>query len=389
MPDNKNQHYVPRCHLKPFTLDRAGLAINMFNHHRGIIRENVPVSGQCAKSYFYGEDLVVERHLQTLEGRYAKTIRSIENGEAIVQDDFDFLRNFILLQWCRTDGALRRRREVVQAMDDLSRRGREGVLRETPDMTQLAHVLGSLRIWSEAGETISDLRVSIIRNRSRVDFVTSDDPAVLTNRVFIQRMRDPNFGLSNVGTMFFMPLGPRFAAVCYDHHAYAPVGREGIFLNIDRDQDAKALNELQFLNALSNIYFAGPIGNGTRVQADFAAVAERRPVERFRFWQGISEGVEGEFEVYRRVGPDEVIPPYATTIQAFSPLYPEPAHWVTNLRMRKDIIGWVIPGAVGGPVRRRPTGRVDDARLIRVGIGPLRGRTGQLPDRMYHLLGQD
>ena len=31
MPSNKNQHFVLRCHLKPFTLNGEGVAINIFN----------------------------------------------------------------------------------------------------------------------------------------------------------------------------------------------------------------------------------------------------------------------------------------------------------------------------------------------------------------------
>jgi hypothetical protein len=43
MPSHKNQHFVPRCHLAPFTIGCAGAAINVFNVRlqKGI--SNVPV----------------------------------------------------------------------------------------------------------------------------------------------------------------------------------------------------------------------------------------------------------------------------------------------------------------------------------------------------------
>lgn len=34
MASNKNQHFVPRCHLRPFTRDTEGKVINLFNLDR-------------------------------------------------------------------------------------------------------------------------------------------------------------------------------------------------------------------------------------------------------------------------------------------------------------------------------------------------------------------
>ncbi len=274
----------------------------------------------------------------------------------------------------------------MQAMDDMAHRGLEHLRRDALDMSQMALITGSLRVWSSAGEDVEDLRVLILRNRSRVDFVTSDDPAVATNRVFLQRMRDPNFGLVNVGTMLILPLGPRLAAVCYDHDSYAPIGRAGSYLNVVRDQDAAALNELQYLNSLSNIYFAGPVGNSEQVRGAFANVAHRRPPERFRMWQGISEGIEGEFERFRKIAEGDVVDPMTTRIQSFSPIYPSPLHWMSILPMRAGLCGWIRPGSVGGPLRLSRARRHRGMRLVGIGHRSMPHRGGELPDLMYHHL---
>lgn len=388
MPDNKNQHYVPRCHFKPFSLDREGAALSLFNHARDMIRIGVPVSGQCSKSYFYGKDLVIEKQLQQMEGLYGRTVQAIEEGRGPTDDDLEFLRSFALLQWCRTDGALRRRREALAAMGEMARRGVEHLRMEEPDLSQLSLILGSLKIWTRSLADIEDLHVLILRNRSRIDFVTSDDPAVVTNRVFLQRMQDTNFGLANIGAMLMMPLGPRHAVACYDHEAYAPIGRIGKFLNVERDQDARAFNELQFLNSISNIYFAGPFEKGESVREAFRQVADRRPETRFRTWQGISEGIEGEFECFRQIKEGETFDPYVTRIQQFSPLYPAPAHWMSSFTMRKDLHGWMRPGAVGGPLRASRAKRMVGLRRVKITYGMLPNR-GELPERMYHALSKE
>lgn len=64
MASNKNQHFVPRCYLRPFTLDGNGLSINIFNIDRSRAIKNAPVKNQCSGDYFYGKDQKLERALQ-------------------------------------------------------------------------------------------------------------------------------------------------------------------------------------------------------------------------------------------------------------------------------------------------------------------------------------
>ncbi len=389
MPDNKSQHYVPRCHLKPFSANREGVAINLFNHGRHIIRENVPINGQCAKSYFYGEDLVIENLLQKLEGQYASTVRLIERDEQFSDSDAGFLRSFAFLQWYRTDAALRRRRESMIMMEKMARRGLEHLCVESPDLSQRAMVSGSLKIWTATQNDLGDLRVLILRNRSGVDFITSDDPAAITNRVFLQRMQDNNFGIANIGLMLLMPLGPRYALICYDHDCYVPVGRTGRYVNVNREKDADAFNEIQFLNSVSNIYFAGPIRKAERVAACFKAISHLRLSARFRVWEGISEGVSGEFECFRRLKDGEDFDPRIPRLQSLAPLYPRPAHWMSNFAMRPRITGWVKPGVVMGPVRSSRAKELRGMTLTEIGIGPLPGHNAEVWERMYERLSEE
>jgi hypothetical protein len=44
MPAQKNQHFVPKCLLKPFTLNGDGKAINVFNLARQQAIQNAPTS---------------------------------------------------------------------------------------------------------------------------------------------------------------------------------------------------------------------------------------------------------------------------------------------------------------------------------------------------------
>lgn len=60
MATNKNQHYVPQCHLRPFTFDSEGAAISVFNLDLKKLIFNTPVKNQCPEDYFYGQDEELE-----------------------------------------------------------------------------------------------------------------------------------------------------------------------------------------------------------------------------------------------------------------------------------------------------------------------------------------
>lgn len=103
MPDYKNQHYVPRAHFKPFSLDSAGKAINIYLLHKDRPVWGAPITGQCARSYFYGEDGKLEKLLGRMEGAYGGLVSKLAD-ESFRPDEQDqwLLRYFILLQFLRT-----------------------------------------------------------------------------------------------------------------------------------------------------------------------------------------------------------------------------------------------------------------------------------------------
>ena len=86
MPAHKNQHFVPRCALKPFSLGGTGDAINVFNIASKRAIRNAPVKGQCARAYLYGKDLKAEQLLMTLEGNYAGNHYLIECWRDILSE---------------------------------------------------------------------------------------------------------------------------------------------------------------------------------------------------------------------------------------------------------------------------------------------------------------
>lgn len=380
MPGNKNQHYVPRCHLKPFTRDGAGLAINLFNHLRGWVVLDAPVKNQCSRSYFYGEDLVLERLLQDEEGKYAAIVRAIAAGDSIDLAQRRFLRDFAYLQVSRTAAAMERRRAALVGMDQAAHQGFEDVRKERPDTSHRCIMLSTMKTWAETARQVHDLEVLLVRNATTRDFVTSDDPAALTNRVYLQRMKDHSFGLITVGTQIVMPLTPRVAMIAFDPGAYAPKGASKGWIVADRIVDVDAINEFQLLNSVANLYFADAADAG-RLGTAFAEAADRRPAERFRNWVGIRIDDDGDFERYRRATAEE-LQTRATRVTSYSPVYPIPTRWFSKLPFRLPLYGATNGSGVGfvRPAHMKPGVRF---RTEPIPTRPLPGHDADGPNVAY------
>lgn len=346
MPAKKNQHFVPRCHLKPFTLDGAGVAINVYHHPSNQGIPNAPVKGQCARDYFYGKDLVIENFLQDLEGGYATTIAKLVGDQTatVYDDDLRKLREFAYLQLSRTENAIKRRTAIVQGMDALTHQGFEEFRKENANVSQDFMVVSAMKTYFETVKNIGDLDVVLLRNKTHYDFVTSDDPAILTNRLFMQRLQDVSFGLVAAGTQLLMPLTPKLALVCYDKSTYSAPNRRGRWIDITRDADVRAMNELQYISCASNIYFRD-WAQLERVKHEFAEAADRRPQGWYRSFVMVQvyENEKGEF--YRRATDGDA----GTTtprVISHSPIHAHPSRWLSELVYRPKVFAYSNGSAV-------------------------------------------
>lgn len=219
MATNKNQHFVPRCYLRPFTLDSAGRAINLFNIDQKKFVEGASAKHQCSGDYFYGEDPTLEKALQATEGLYAAAVRDILTpGLTLTDTHQDVLRHFWLLQYVRTEAASRRAVEIAAET-----RGLLDVEGPEFNLSIRQAVLIAMRTFVELMDAVGDLRVCLFRNMTEVPFVTSDDPAVLANRWYVEdaRTRTRSFGLQSAGALILLPLSPQVLFIGYDDDVYS------------------------------------------------------------------------------------------------------------------------------------------------------------------------
>lgn len=333
MADNKNQHFVPRCHLKPFTVNGAGKGINLFNLDADRAIAGAPVKSQCSRDYFYGQDPRLEAAIQAAERDYAATVRRLLADDAIPTDaDRHNLRRFILLQYLRTEAASQRASRIAADLAALPEMLDEPY---DPKAMMLEAVQGAMRYYAETPDIIDDLQVSLVRNRTRIPFHTSDDPAVLTNRWYLQsyRARGLNFGIKHAGAILLLPLSPDALVVLHDPDVYTAPHRDGV-IDITRDDDATALNAHQTYNCAANLYF-NDWATHEAVSEAIRTAARERPAERHRVTYAVRDAVVGEHVRYEIRPLADIIPdPERDVLIHSEHLRARPARWPRLLSYR-------------------------------------------------------
>jgi hypothetical protein len=345
MPGHKRQHYVPRCYLKPFSVEAAGAAINLHNISSSRAVRNAPVKGQCAKDYLYGHDIGLERALQRFEGEYARVLRVLEGSmEQLAAADLDLLRAFAYLQYSRTDMAMRRMRIMQEGMHNALYEGRP-ITPPDLDLSDRAMMRRSVRAYTDLRKFIEDLKVCIVKNETHHDFITSDDPSIFTSRFYVQRLRDISFGIASSGALFFLPLTPRLLLMCYDGNVYTVPEKRGCYASIISEADAFALNELQYLKAAENIYFSR-WDDRNRVEQEFRRVSPQRLQSWCRLTVLVPDGFSERGEHYRRAT-DEERTTAQRSVLVLSSLHPAPSKWISKLKYRSPIRTYSDGSAMG------------------------------------------
>lgn len=336
MADNKNQHYVPRVHFRPFTLNGEDRAINLFNLDRMRTIQNTPVKNQCSGDYFYGADKKLEAAIRSVEDPYGPIVKHLIAGGSIDASVEVVLKRFILLQHFRTDAASRKTTEMLFAM-----RNAPGSDLPMPPFREAVKeaVQAAMRIYAKTMRIVDDLKLVIVRNRSGIDFITSDDPAVVTNRLFLQRIPNAvySFGAKTAGALLFLPLTPSMLAILYDCDVYS-ISHSQRWVTIDRAEDAAALNAHQHLHCAANIYFR-MWEDSDRILTEARAINYRRPEHRHTIVHAVldQETHWGKRYVARTITD---IRDHDEVLVHVSANHPAPGAWPRFLRFRPDARAW-------------------------------------------------
>lgn len=199
------------------------------------------------------------------------------------------------------------------------------------DDTQLMRF--SLQLAIDLKPDLTDLKIVILRNCTNAEFITSDNPAVLTNRFHFQKLKRPQFGFRNSGAILSMPLSPKLSMFLYDTGVYTVPNATGTpYVEINHINDVTAINELQFLSAGKNVYFSR-WQDASHIGAQMESLSDKRANARHKTQVFVRDVTVTNPEIYRRpaLGEEQTA---SQSLIATGYEYPEPNTWPSKVKYR-------------------------------------------------------
>lgn len=345
MATNKNQHFVPRCYLRAFTMAGSEAAINLYNLDRKSSIFNAPLKNQCSKDYFYGQDDSLESAIQLVESGYASMMsRLLANNKTLSSVEQTLLHTFWLFQHLRTEAAAKRAVQMSEQTSEIVAAEELNFRLGIKDA-----VLIAVRAFAENMSIVEDLKFCLIRNKSKYPFITSDNPAVLTNRWHLQDKRTVghSFGLNSSGALIMLPLSPKLLFLGYDGDVYN-VPHENHVVEVKSTRDIIAFNQHQFLQCNANVYFQCA-ENSEIIHRAYLDIESKRPDSRYKMTYAEFDGIENGVERYVPVDP-KTRNKHKTAIVHAQTVHPQPKIWPSQIRIRSK--GYVYSnGTAVGYVR--------------------------------------
>ena len=359
MAENKNQHFVHQGYLRPFSFEGNSGAIAIFNI---VGQKYVPTGSirrECSKRYFYGKDPWYEHHMQNIEGTYNTVIRRIcAHGYKLTDNDRKFLLRFWMFQYSRTEAAAKEGIEMADVMANAF-----DIPDEHNDFDPDKAIEIALGAFLHHRDQLDDLKVRLIKNKTKYKFITSDNPAVLCNRWYVSdpRPRRLKFGggVGSSGTVLLLPLTPSLLFIAFDGDVYNMTHKNN-WVILKSKRDVSSFNELQYLNSFRNVYCVDE-PNGKLVAQVSKALESNRRKNRYAVEYMVEEGstknearlaaimedgtrlVEASEDEAREIGKG---------IFRHRRIFPLPQNWPSILKFR--INGSVYSnGSYGGFKRRR------------------------------------
>jgi hypothetical protein len=344
MADFKNQHYVPRCYLENFAWDERRKRVCLLNIDRGKFVRDASIKTQCSRAYFYG-DAAEERKFEYFEGAYAEAVRDVMSG-SISATTGEKLRAFSVLQYARTEGAARQAAaQSARFRDAIDPEGHEFGKDESWD--EKTALKESLANAAQMHKFFDDLDWAIIVNETKSTFVTSDDPAILTNRYARQRLGLRKFGAISSGLTLSLPLTPRHWIVFYDSQVYRMSDRIGRTVRVRDAADVLHLNQLTCIKAARNIYYAD-VDAEPVLTSVLKSVSDQRGDDRFQLV--LYREDEPGSERYTKVDAPDIYDG-ASYLTSMAPNYPVPPRWFSKLKIRMNPV-FFTAGTMTRHVRR-------------------------------------
>lgn len=264
MQITKNQHYVPRFYMKPFSIiknegtKKEKVLISFYQFKGNLLKDNIPTSSICSEIFFYDEDGKIENKLGEEENKWGSTILKINRDDVLMASDIKNIREFTAYQISRTKAMLVHNQDTVTTIltdvlynqnSDLNKFVINEMVKKKVESEITSEY--NLDFVNDILSTTDDLKMIILENKTDIAFFTSDVPVIIVNPLGIHRA-----GLGDVGTVIFFPISQKKMVMFYDSKLYGKIAEEiqdseciytfNKYQYISADERILALNSIEF-----------------------------------------------------------------------------------------------------------------------------------------------
>lgn len=250
------QHYIPRWYLQNFSAnyDKSRRDGNIWVYKKKTKKIKIKTISLTAQGrYFYDQSGTFEiSYLNPLETRTARTIGTIvhkQNIQGFSQSSINTILEFVLLQSQRTAAS----KEFVKRFIDGYTKDKFPQIKKitkTYEYYELAFQYQIKQILADI-EILSDLKIFLLSNSTKIPFITSDYPIVKNNYFY------PNIGshgLVTPGLQFFIPINEKICLLLIHEELYENLARHESEIEITCENDVHSINCLQILNSYKYLF---------------------------------------------------------------------------------------------------------------------------------------
>ncbi|WP_256462224.1 DUF4238 domain-containing protein [Parageobacillus sp. KH3-4] len=206
----------------------------------------------------------MEDMLMKIENQCSKIINTIIRTSRIPpkdSEDYHLLLLFLLLSEARNlktadsiDNFINRQIKIIAKMDERINVPDDIIDKMTISMTipNLNPIKASLELYP----ILLDLGCVLLLSKNDRQFITSDNPLVRYNQMYVQRNYTlRGYGLGNMGIQLFFPISPKMCICLFDHILYDYTANEDGIIEIHNGKQIDEINKLFYLNSYAYLFF--------------------------------------------------------------------------------------------------------------------------------------
>lgn len=252
MQITKNQHYVPRFYMKPFSIiknegtKKEKSLISFYQFKDKLFKDNIPTTSVCSEDFFYDEDGKIENKLAQKEGKWGSAISKINHSERLDSSEIYDVKEFVAYQISRTKAMLDHNQDMLATMmaDIVSAENTswdKSVVKEVVKKRVEKEITSeyNLSLVKNVLPVIDDLEISVLENKTELAFFSSDVPVIIVNPLGVHHA-----GLADIGIVIFFPTSQRKMVMLYDSKFYGKITEE-----IQDSKCVDVFNKYQYVSA--------------------------------------------------------------------------------------------------------------------------------------------